>query len=150
MTPAPPSCFRTQIRLVSLMRPSGSDPFLNNHLSLKIRQQADPSLPTAAQLDLTTPSCHVTFVRVTEAARTALAHFSTSARPPTQAMVFKQFCEWLSTYRCLFTEPCMNCRQLLGQDAAFPVLRTLHHAATPTEAKPLHEQCRVVCAPASS
>ncbi|VDK36037.1 unnamed protein product [Taenia asiatica] len=97
-------------------------------------------LPTASQLDLTTPSRHVTFVRVTEAARNALVHFATTTEPPTQLSALHQFCAWLQTYTRLFTEPCVSCEQLLGQDAALPVLRTFH--TNPANARAQHEQCR--------
>ncbi|KAL5972241.1 Mediator of RNA polymerase II transcription subunit 27 [Taenia solium] len=98
-------------------------------------------LPTASQLDLTTPSRHVTFVRVTEAARNALVHFATTTEPPTQLSALHQFCAWLQTYTRLFTEPCVSCEQLLGQDAALPVLRTFH--TNPANSRAQHEQCRV-------
>ncbi|CDI98712.1 mediator of RNA polymerase II [Echinococcus multilocularis] len=97
--------------------------------------------PTASQLDLTTPSRHVTFVRVTEVARNALVHFATTTEPPTQLSALHQFCDWLQTYTRLFTEPCVNCDQLLGRDAALPVLRTFH--TNPANARAQHEQCRV-------
>lgn len=98
-------------------------------------------LPKASQLDFTTPSRHVTFVRVTEAARNAFVHFATTTEPPKQLSALKQFCAWLQTYTRLFTEPCVSCKQLLGQDAALPVLRTLH--SNPAKARAQHEQCRV-------
>uniref|UniRef100_A0A5K3ERQ4 Mediator of RNA polymerase II transcription subunit 27 n=1 Tax=Mesocestoides corti TaxID=53468 RepID=A0A5K3ERQ4_MESCO len=103
---------------------------------------SDHRLPTVSQLDLTTPSRHVTFVRVTEAARIALVHFSTTTEPPTQVSALHQFCDWLQTYVRLFTEPCMNCGQLLGQDSALPVLRTFH--TNPANARAQHEHCRVI------
>ncbi|VDM15576.1 unnamed protein product [Hydatigera taeniaeformis] len=106
---------------------------------------SDSVLPTASQLDLTTPSRHVTFVRVTEAARNALVHFATTTEPPTQLSALHQFCDWLQTYTRLFTEPCASCEQLLGQDAALPVLRTFH--TNPANARAQHEQCRVNASP---
>uniref|UniRef100_A0A0R3UHH8 Mediator of RNA polymerase II transcription subunit 27 n=1 Tax=Mesocestoides corti TaxID=53468 RepID=A0A0R3UHH8_MESCO len=111
--------------------------FQNRHLP-----PSDHRLPTVSQLDLTTPSRHVTFVRVTEAARIALVHFSTTTEPPTQVSALHQFCDWLQTYVRLFTEPCMNCGQLLGQDSALPVLRTFH--TNPANARAQHEHCRVI------
>lgn len=113
------------------------------------RQVSDISLPTASQLDLCTPSRHTTFVRVTEAARNALVHFATTTEPPTQISALQQFCNWLQTYTRLFTEPCVNCEQMLGQDSALPVIRTFQHSS-PANARAQHEQCRVSATPSTS
>lgn len=87
-------------------------------------------------LDLTTPSRHVTFRRMTEAARCAVGHFCQDLSHPD---LIRLFFEWLHSYVNLFTAPCTNCGQLLGQDASLPILRSFT-----SPPKPHHEHCRAI------
>ncbi|VDL57297.1 unnamed protein product [Hymenolepis diminuta] len=103
-------------------------------------QLPDNQLPSAKELDLRTPSRFITFVRITEAARNAMIHFSNAAEPSTQMVALREFCDWLATYLRLYQEPCVNCGRLLGYDASLPVLRTF--VPNPTRAAALHEHCR--------
>lgn len=120
-------------------------PFIGSFIFVQLRTilAGEQKLrPTAAQLDLTTPSRYVTFRRVTEAARTALTHFATAAQPSLHYPL-TAFCNWLHCYVNLFKEPCASCGQLLGQDAALPVLRrVVYNSANQSQIRPYHEHCR--------